>query len=313
MFLVQKQEKDFYIDFVDELFTTTFICFNHALSIFKDKDLYDYYAFCASDAYFRNKGDLRILLDDMDENCCFISPQADKDMFFQLFEFDKNKPPTRVPLGGGVNNHLSIFTRKFMKAYDFKYIDIITYTESFYTFLCAAIKCHHLLSHKVLISHAGFTDRTGSLPLVIPLYKRDFYKILDEGVEIGLGFEAFSQDCSQYKKIALNSIRYTFLSRSNLLTMLNWWRTLNLLKMLILKNIVLNPTFKTIKTILDKLNLINIDKYMGKPNYHKHNPDCFDENGYAKTDDLYHFIKENLFLKKDELNYETIPHKIYPV
>lgn len=36
----------------------------------------------------------------------------------------------------------------------------------------------------------------------------------------------------------------------------------------------------------------------------EHNPDCFDQNGFAKTEDLKEFIKQNFYLSKDILDYD---------
>jgi len=296
----QKQTKDFYIDFIDNWFPNPFVGFNHALSLFKDK-YYDYYAYCASDASFCNKGDLKLLLDDMDENCCFISPQADKDMI-QRIDFNKKKPPTRIHLGEAVNAHLYIWTREFMNTYDYKYVDILGSpggNETFYPYLCAAIKRYQLLSHRVCIHHIGVHDRYLIQPPLTPHCKRDFCNMLDKGVKIGLGFDEVAVNLSTYWNQFLNST------------------TLFQFKILIIESICLNPIFRNLFNSFNKMNIIPkrivnfVDKTQGKPYYHKPNPDCFDENGYAKSDDLYHFIKENLFLKKNELDYRKIPFQLY--
>ncbi len=38
----------------------------------------------------------------------------------------------------------------------------------------------------------------------------------------------------------------------------------------------------------------------------QHNPDCFDENGFAKDDRLKDYIKRNMFLSQDQFNYEQM-------
>lgn len=307
----QEQEKELYIDFVDDVFFAPWIPLNHAFSIFKHKEKYDYYAYCASDAYFRNKGELQILLDDMDENCCFISPQADNDMI-QRYDFDVEKKPTRLRLNEAVNNHLAIMTNEFMEAYDYKYIDIgggFGGNEAFYPYQCAAIRRHELLSHKVCVRHIGRNDRkqvfnqeANPRTLLYPQYKRCFSTMLNEGVKVGLGFYELSENVSVYKNYFLNHPRLG---------------PYYLIKYVVIKYIVLTSTFRNIFGKLINLKIIPkkitsiVEELQGKPYIHRHNPDCFDENDYAKTDDLYHFIKENLFLTKDELDYGTIHYEVH--
>lgn len=308
----QEKEKDIYIDFVNDFFSTPWIPFNHALSIFKNKEKYDYYSYCASDAYFRNKGDLQVLLDDMDENCCFISPYADKDML-QRYDFDVKKPPAKLRLNEAVNNHLAIMTQEFMQAYDYKYIDIIGGgaggNEEIYTYQCAAIQRHELLCHKVCICHIGMKDRKKvraheikPRPFLSPQYKRDFSTMLDEGVKVGLGFNELSENISVNVNQLFNNPHLGIYY---------------LLVYVIFNSIVLTTTFRTIFNPVKNLNILPkktinfVDKLQGKPYIRRHNPDCFDENEYARNDDLYHFIKENLFLTKEELNYDKIRHEVH--
>ena len=294
----QKQTKDFYLDFIDKWFSSQFIGFNHALSLFKNRH-YDYYAYCASDASFRNKDDLRILLADMNKDCCFILPQSDSDMN-QRFDFDIKKPPTRIRLGEAVPLHIGIFTREFMEAYDFKYIDILggPRNEGFYPYLCAAIKRHQYLSHRVSIHHLKAKDRCTNQPLLAPQYKRDFFEMLRKGQKLGLGFEECLRDISIYWNIFLNEP--------------NWAR----FQTLIVKIIVLNPFSLALFDFLDRIGMpskkINdlISKATDKRYYYKHNPDCFDENEYAKSEELYLFIKESLFLRKIELDYTKISYQL---
>lgn len=40
-----------------------------------------------------------------------------------------------------------------------------------------------------------------------------------------------------------------------------------------------------------------------------HDPDCFDDNYHAKNDELKDYIKDTLYLKPEELNYEEIKHE----
>lgn len=299
----QKREKDIYIDFINQYFTTQLVCFSHAASLFKRR--YDYYAYCASDASFMNKGDLKILLDEMDadKNCCIIAPQTNRDMDLRI-DFNKNKEATKIKLGQGVNAHIYIFTREFMELYDYKWIDILggPRTEGLYPFLCAAIKKHLLLSHKVCINHIGKYDRKHVQPLLISHYKRDFFKMLKEGAGLGLGFEECLQDLEVYKNLVFNE------HTRHLITKLRF------VKILIIKFIVLSPSFEPLfsrlKKILPEYIVGYVELYQGKPYYHPHNPSCFDENGYSTDSRLYEFIKQNLFLTKDELNYEEIPYQL---
>ncbi len=305
----QKKTKDFYIDFVNEWFTSQFIGFNHAVSLFNNKH-YDYYAYCASDASFCNKGDLKALIEEMDENCVMISPQADRDMA-QRFDFNKNKPPTRVSLGDAVCNHIGIWTHDFMKAYDYKYVDILggPRNEGFYLYLAAAIKGYQLLSHKIRIHHVRSYDRGHDIqpPVVSSCYARDFYKMLDEGMKIGLGFEECLGSLSIYWNAVWNAPDFIRFAT----------RFLRLISRAVILNPVSEKIFNSgifetcIKNgIIPKRLADLVYAFQAKPYCHFHNSDCFDENGYAKTDELYRFLKKNIFLTKKELDYKKIPFQL---
>jgi len=301
----QSLTKNLCVVFTDQYFTSPFLCFNHALHIIRNKDKYDYFAYCASDANFMKAGDLRMLIRDMESNsdCCFISPQADHDMV-QKYCFNPNKESTKVHLGEGVNNHLFVCSNEFMKAYDYKYIDIIggPRSESLNPFLCSAIGRCECLSHKVIIHHIGRLDansRSKSQPLLINLYKRDFFKMLNNGNTLGLGFE----ECLQNRKVYEN----IFTNTPNLRTF----------KLLFIKAVVLNKIFKLLFYGISSVGLLpsflenNIRKALGEPYYHRHNPKFFDSNEHVLSKDLYHFVKNNLFLTKEELDYAKIPHRVY--
>jgi hypothetical protein len=46
--------------------------------------------------------------------------------------------------------------------------------------------------------------------------------------------------------------------------------------------------------------------------YWPHDPDCFDDQGFAKTDELRDFLKEEMFLKPEEFDYSTLKHYFIP-
>ena len=67
--------------------------------------------------------------------------------------------------------------------------------EEFYTYQCAAIQQHGLLSHKVCIRHIGMKDRRKIRNMEVKprtclslQYKRLFSTMLNEGAKVGLGF-----------------------------------------------------------------------------------------------------------------------------
>jgi len=294
----QKKSEDFYIDLIEYPFTSSAGNFNHAMYIFKNK-IYDYYAYSASDAMFVNKGDLKILLDEIekDPKASIISPQADNDMA-QRRDYNPKKNPTKIKLGEGVNAHIYLFKRKFFEYYDYKWIDILggPKTESLIPYLCSAIKTHQLLSHRVMIHHKGHHDmlRTPQ-PLLNPAYKRNFLKMLKEGEKIGLGFE----ECDLSIKTTLN----VFLNHPSI----------NNLKVLVIKTIFINSFFKIIFNYFERIFPYRVIEYVKRfqgPYSIKHNKKFFDKDGYAKNEDLYNFIKKNVFLEKKELDYKKIPYKL---
>ena len=76
------------------------------------------------------------------------------------------------------------------------------------------------------------------------------------------------------------------------------------------------PTFDhpyKINSILERVLTIRSIKagfgYEECRNILKHDPKQFDENYHCVNDDLKYFIKDALFLKKDELDYDTIDHE----
>lgn len=46
--------------------------------------------------------------------------------------------------------------------------------------------------------------------------------------------------------------------------------------------------------------------------YWQHDPDCFDENGFAKHPELKDFLKRELYLNKEEFDYGTLNHYFRP-
>lgn len=46
--------------------------------------------------------------------------------------------------------------------------------------------------------------------------------------------------------------------------------------------------------------------------YWQHDPDCFDENGFAKHPELKDFLKRELYLNKEEFDYATLGHYFRP-
>lgn len=71
--------------------------------------------------------------------------------------------------------------------------------------------------------------------------------------------------------------------------------------------------FRAKQTIFDILNTpegwecgIGYESFRG---IRSHNPDMFDKNGYAITSKLYIFIKNNFFLKPEQLDYTQIKHE----
>ena len=215
----QKKENDFDINFIDDFYGTPCTPFNLTLAKYKNKDDYDCYCYCSSDVFFNNNGDFQLLLDDMDENCCIIFPYVDNDMIQRIDDFKKfgkNKKPVKLDLARSINMHFCVIKKEFMEAYDYKLIDIISGgkwgMEDFMSYQCAAIGCHMLLSSKVCMHHIGMGDRKKAFAterecrtLFSPQYKRDFFKMLDEGSAIGLGFQEHSEDISVYKNIYFNA------------------------------------------------------------------------------------------------------------
>lgn len=295
---------DFYINFINDFYNTPYTPFNLTLAKYKNKDSYDYYCYCSSDVFFNSNKDLQLLLDEMDNKCCFILPYVDNDMI-QRINFIPKKSSIKIQLGNGVNMHMGIMKKEFLRAYNYKLIDIIgggqSGAELFYPYQCAAIGRHILLSSKVCMHHIGMIDRKKVLAnekisrsLLAPQYKRNFSKMLDEGMKIGLGFNEVLKDITIYKNIYLNA------SHRNIHYFL---------KYIILKYIVLSSNFKNIYNSLNKYNLNILPKktkalinmLQGKPYMKLHNPNFFDKDGYAKNKNLYRFIKKNLYLTNKEL------------
>ena len=272
-FCIAKEKYGIDVVHVPWYFTTQFIPYNFALA---GRTEYDYYIYCASDVSLMNKGDLKRLIEDMPVDCDIIHPQATSDMN-QRFCY-KDKDPSLIDIGNGVNGHLFVFKHHFFEAYDFRYVDIFgsNATELILPYQCKAIGTKMYISHRILVEHhgAGSLDKKvqpKNIPFINPYYSRDFFSAIKLGRSVGFGF----METSRSFKIALNLyLNNGFKYRVG--DSCDYWHTL--------KDIV--------KTGLDILLNRNVHEF-----YIEHDIQLMNEVS------LYKFIKENLYLNSSEFNY----------
>jgi glycosyltransferase involved in cell wall biosynthesis len=235
-------------------------CINHAWMLMKERG-YDYYSYVCSDVIHTDRRGIRTLIGEMKElpDCAVMSCQVDVDMcdvFREINFFNPEAPATPLRITQGVNGHFYLYTKDFLKAYDWKKIDVLWghRLEPFVSYQCSAIGKREYLSHKVIIHHYRETNENVGVerkdfesydkPFETWGTKEDFLKMIDENMQYGLGFEELYQ---------------------------------------IAGHIV--------------------------PETRMHNPDAFDEKGFAKSDTLYKIIKDKLFLKPEHLDYGKITHE----
>ncbi len=240
------------------------VCINHAWMLMKEHN-YDYYGYACSDIIFTNPDSISTLVKEMQElpDCAIISAQVDCDMcdvFRHINVFDPNMPATPLKISQGVNGHFYLCDKEFLKAYDWKRVDVLWghRAESFVSYQCAAVRRREYLSHKVILHHyRKGNENTGVERDGFEVYdkpyetwgtKEDFLNKMTEGTKVGLGFEE-------------------------------------------LYDTALHPVAET----------------------RLHDPSIYGVDGFPKDEEarikLYNFIKDNLFLKPEHLNYYNIQYE----
>lgn len=204
----QKEIPDLYLVFTEPRLPMN-TCINHAWMLMKERN-YDYYGYVCSDVIHTNPDGISILIKEMKElpDCAVMSCQVDCDMcdcFREINIFNPNLPATPLKIMQGVNGHFYLYTKDFLKAYDWKKVDVLWghRLEPFVSYQCAAIRKREYLSHKVVIHHYRETNENIGIerkdfesydkPYETWGTKEDFLKKMTEGTKYGLGFEELYQ------------------------------------------------------------------------------------------------------------------------
>jgi glycosyltransferase involved in cell wall biosynthesis len=238
---------------------------------------HNWIAYCSDDTVLSKNSDLEIITSCfVDKSIGIVSGMVNHDHcpFFYPHYKDTDVSPKPIVLGENVNLHLMVFSKEFMKHYDYRYTDIFTGwgTETLFPFLCAAIGKKWVVCNEVLlINHKTESLQTknkkkgkqgngygvfGNL--------RSFAEILKPGIEYGIGFEE--------------------------------WRSK--------KFEVKDPD------LMRKLNQLR--RRNKKPDFWcEFDRSCYDAEFKCKKQScLYSYMISNLFLKESELNYKSMADKV---
>ena len=128
---------------------------NVALKIYGGK--YNYYVINTSDAWLQRDTDLENMIADINyyPDTALLIPSADKDKTGPQEIYDPTKPPTQFEITYWPRAHLIMYTDRFLKAYDYKTMDITGcgYIQICTTQLAYALKMKPVICHKVEMRH----------------------------------------------------------------------------------------------------------------------------------------------------------------
>jgi len=165
---------------------------------------YDIYGYSSDDVWFK-PGDihgLELAVKEFDDpSLGIVSVQTNLDNAERSY---KNLNSTagrsvKLKLREAINLHFMLFSKEFMKTYDFRYVDTVIWgNETLLPFLCAAIDKDWLLSRKATLHNGKRKKRKkpkGSVMgfYVVPEHADSLKTMLSPGHSVGLGFNCFNR------------------------------------------------------------------------------------------------------------------------
>lgn len=145
------------------------VCWNKGLMLCSNKEDYDYIYMSASDCMFRDENGMERLVKEMREipDVGILSPQISFDLTVQgwLDKYtcnDWEASAKAVDLGEQIYLHCYLFSKEFLKAYDYKRPDILWghMTETWYPFMCHAIGKKFYVSSRAIVEHLSGKERS---------------------------------------------------------------------------------------------------------------------------------------------------------
>lgn len=209
--------------FIDDKYPVT-VTFNHACLTAIEKYGYsDGYLYIDSGCIFNTAEDLQKLYDGFKAhpNCGMFAAQTDSDtgyhQWFGLGRYIDDHSENhklfiagdyKIPVGKTCNLHTQVFSSDLVKFYGRPYVDIFAshYSETVFTFVCAAIGQSMWISSDVVVHHelldgqsSGYSPVEWKLALGKQLFEHPYIipSILervasDEAVKLGLGYGELS-------------------------------------------------------------------------------------------------------------------------
>lgn len=186
-----------------------FSSMNFGFYILNHQDHYDYFCFSVDDTAFVEQCGLSLAIEEfVDPNVGIVSCQCDYDNAPpELSQYDdsSNNNSMVVRIGECVNGQFMIFSREYMKAYEFQYPDILKSfgTESLLTYCCAAIDKYWVLCKKAQLNNAKKVESlrkykqkgTDGYMTYSGITLEDLFQ---KGYSVGMGFQGFFKRKSRF-------------------------------------------------------------------------------------------------------------------
>ena len=195
-----------YISYPDQ--TGLFNTLNLGLHLLSSTHNYDYFAYSSDDNWLQSEDGLKLATDEFcDSSIGIVSIQSNLDNTVRpLLVLNSLKGPSvTLSLEEHVNLHFALFSREFMQAYNFRYMDaIVAYgNESLLRFFCEAIGKQWVMSRSStvfngkknrFIRNAKKKGAQKGAPMgyfVAPEVGMSMKDLLETGKSVGMGFNCW--------------------------------------------------------------------------------------------------------------------------
>lgn len=197
---IKNKKIHFYLHCFDEM-VPVFINFNSAVRHFNKRNnyKYDYYVYVSEDCIIK-KGELAGMLEDFSafDNVGQVSALVTYDnaaMNYPHYNPQGDGSPMKIKLTESVNNHFSIWSKRFMEKYDYRYPDVCVAwgMESVMTFLHAAVGTCWVLSRRNILDHKASGKHKVFQGYGVFRNFVDMERIFEKGMKVGFGFECWRE------------------------------------------------------------------------------------------------------------------------
>lgn len=177
---------------------------------------YDYFGYSADDVWLEQNNQVAIALKEFsDPEVALVSLRCEYDntaSFYPWYDEGMGEECIKVRLGECVNLQFMLFSREFMEAYNFRYIDMLTCfgTESLLSYVCAGVDKYWVLCRKTDLKNLKINPRKWTLGEKALKHRKkagrnkvkgltgwfvasekSLQETIEHGYKLGLGFQGF--------------------------------------------------------------------------------------------------------------------------